>query len=387
MRHMTRRLAFLAVAAVIAFVAFWRFAPIEIAADERHTAPVRGLLNGYMKAAVEARATTVTVPDWFDPRDPALVRLGAAHYATGCATCHGAPGMHRNPVTEGMRPAPTPLAGTDLDDREYYWVARHGLRYTGMPGWPGRGRDDEPWALAAFLLAYDGLDPAEYRRLALGRADAGERIAAVPFGGLAGLGLGRFETCTRCHGVDGLGRDGTAPKLAGQGEAYLVAALDAYAEGRRQSGFMEPVAAALSPETRRNFARNFAGLGGDWQGRPGQTGDIARGREIALAGDEHAEVPACAACHGAAGADPRTPAVPRIAGQDARWIAVWLRLWRDGPVPRTDGAARMAAAARNLDDAMIADLAAFYAAGAPAGPEPGPEPGVSPVSSDTEGTR
>lgn len=376
MRHRTRRLAFAGVAALIVFVAFWRFAPIEIAADERHTAPVRSLLNGYMHAAVEARAKTVTVPDWFDARDPALVRLGAAHYATGCAGCHGAPGMPRSPVTRGMRPAPTPLAGTDLSAREYYWVARHGLRYTGMPGWPGQGRDDEPWALASFLLAYDDLDPAAYRRLALGREGASESVDAVPFGGLAGLGLGRFETCTRCHGADGLGRDGTAPKLAGQSEAYLVAALDAYAEDRRQSGFMEPVAAALPPETRRNFARNFAGLPGDWQGAAGRGGgDVARGRALALSGDEHAEVPACAACHGAGGDGPRNPAVPRIAGQDARWIALWLRLWRDGPVPRTDGAARMAAAARNLDDAMIADLAAFYAAGAPAegaAPEPAP---------------
>src|SRR5690606_35057484 len=67
--------------------------------------------------------------------------------------------------------------------------------------------------------------------------------------------------CGRCHGVDGEGRGvGAFPKLAGQREDYLYAALSAYAEDRRHSGIMKPLAASLTPEAMREVARYYASL-------------------------------------------------------------------------------------------------------------------------------
>lgn len=363
-RHIALAAAFLPVAAA----AFWFAAPYNIAASVEHYAPIRALLNGYMKNAVAIRAARTEPPDWFDPDDPALIRLGAGHFATGCAACHGAPGRPRSPVVRGMLPEPTRLESAEYSTSEYYWLVRHGLKYTGMPGWAGEGRDDEPWALAAFLGNYAALSPGDYHDLAWGPSPPPSDAAAMTLGGVAGPQT-PFDGCARCHGRDGLGRDGTAPKLAGQSAAYLAAALDAYAGNRRQSGFMEPVAAALSPRLRAELARRFAGMPPASpvpDGAP-PPGDAARGRTLAERGDEHDEIPSCIACHGGDGTAPRAPDIPRLAGQDARWIVVWLRMWRDGPIPDTPGAPRMAAAARGLDDDEIADLAAFYSTAASAG--------------------
>jgi cytochrome c553 len=48
------------------------------------------------------------------------------------------------------------------------------------------------------------------------------------------------------------------PRLAGQPERYLVRQLEAYADGRRRSVVMEPLARALSAEERRRLAAEFS---------------------------------------------------------------------------------------------------------------------------------
>ncbi|TIQ12484.1 c-type cytochrome, partial [Mesorhizobium sp.] len=54
--------------------------------------------------------------------------------------------------------------------------------------------------------------------------------------------------CARCHGGDGLGRGPAIPVLAGQGEAYLLESLRAYAEEGRASGLMSLPAIEAGPQ-------------------------------------------------------------------------------------------------------------------------------------------
>lgn len=341
---------------------FYWLAPYNIAASVPHLPGVGPVLHQYLRNAVDRRADKIEIPRHVDLDDPALIRLGAGHFATGCATCHGAPGTPRNPVVLGMQPEPPRLSSDDYTAREFWWLARHGAKYTGMPAWAGEDRDDEPWAMAAFLTHYDDFDRAAYEEAAHGEAD-GSTGQAIRFGGLPGV-IAPENACGRCHGDDGLGRDGTAPKLAGQNEGWLALVLEAYALDHRQSGFMEPLAAPLSPETRAGIAREFAEKTGAWTGRPLSFGDAERGRMLATQGDEHEDIASCASCHEGAGADglsPKRADTPRIAGQDGYWLVNWLQMYRDGPVPRTPRAHLMQAAARHLTDEDIADLAAYYA--------------------------
>ena len=102
--------------------------------------------------------------------DADLIRLGAGHFHSGCAFCHGAPGMPVSPIARHMLPPPPDLStsmramdrrGAVLDRQ-----ARHQVH--GHAGWVAQERDDEVWAVVAFLRSIQRLDAATYRELALG---------------------------------------------------------------------------------------------------------------------------------------------------------------------------------------------------------------------------
>ena len=365
--------ATIAAATVLAAALFVWVAPYNVAARIPHLPGVSWLLHTYMRSSVGTWSLTVAQPDWVDLEDPALVRLGAAHFETGCAPCHGTPGRTPNPLTRGMRPAPPPLQDpvTHYDAHELYWIVRNGLKYTGMPAWSGAHRDDEPWALAAFLLRYPELDPAAYLGLAYGPAAPSSEVTAarsVEFGGPAASLETLVADCARCHGEDGLGRDGTAPKLAGQSEAYMVATLEAYAEQRRPSGIMGPIAATLSADEIGRLASYYADLD-PFEASADMSADAAAielGAELAAHG---AEVPSCLSCHDQARTPPPKPIYPRISGQTERFLRIWLHLWRERTFGGTDYANVMHEAATLLTDEQIDALAAFFAAGANDAPD------------------
>lgn len=334
---------------------------VSVAASSGHTAPVAWFLHFTMIQAVRTQSAGIEVP----PLDePASVALGAAHYAGGCAPCHGAPGEPQSPLALAMSP-PAPWLPPTIPTwapEELFWIVQHGIKYSAMPAWPTQARPDEVWQVVAFLKRLPGMDAATYRGLALGpEAGATQALAG---GGLADLGEGpsspALAGCARCHGRDGAGREeGGVPLIGGQNEAYLAASLGAYAEGRRASGIMQPLAAALTADQRAGLARHYAGQA--WPARPAPAAapeTVARGAEIAAAGVPAAGVPACASCHGPRA---RYPHYPEIAGQDADFLARQLELFRAGSRGGTAFAHIMPGFARRLTDPDIAAVAAFYA--------------------------
>ncbi|MCK9532809.1 MAG: c-type cytochrome [Gammaproteobacteria bacterium] len=54
--------------------------------------------------------------------------------------------------------------------------------------------------------------------------------------------------CMSCHGANGDASEGKYPKLAGQNAEYLVAAMRAYRDGRRDSSEMRVFMAQLADE-------------------------------------------------------------------------------------------------------------------------------------------
>jgi cytochrome c553 len=251
-----------------------------------------------------------------------------------------------------MRPEPPRLglAASRLAPRELWWITWNGIKYTGMPAWLGDGREDEPWALAAFLGRLGDLDAAAYGALAYGAGGAPAKDDDP-------------AACARCHGADGRGRDGTAPVLAGHAPEYLAATLRAYATGDRPSGFMGPVAAELAEDEVAALARHFAALPPPAP-RAVQPADLDLFRAgAALAHGSSREVPSCVHCHGDGLAPPARPVFPHLAGEHRRFLVVWLRLWRERPVGGTDYAPAMHEAARWLTDRDIEALATYFAAG------------------------
>lgn len=174
------------------------------------------------------------------------------------------------------------------------------------------------WVIAAGL---SGLGPAH--------AAGGDPVA----------GKRKTVTCNACHGVSGFK---SMPRLGGQGAAYIVEAMRAYKTGNRKHNTMRDVAGALSE-------RDFADLGAHYAAIP-RTAPAAEVPPPGLA-------ERCAACHGTQGDQPVSPEIALIAGQNALYMEQTLREYRSGSRVH----AVMQEQAKDLDDAQIAELAAYFA--------------------------
>ena len=73
-------------------------------------------------------------------------------------------------------------------------------------------------------------------------------------------------TCTGCHGIPGYNNvypTYKVPKIGGQNQPYLVAALKAYRSGDRQHATMNLQAQSLSDQDIDDIAAYFASLGAE----------------------------------------------------------------------------------------------------------------------------
>ena len=170
------------------------------------------------------------------------------------------------------------------------------------------------------------------------------------------------DSCGRCHGMDGQGREaGVAPKLAGQQFAYLEASLVAFTQGQRHSGIMEPIAVAMSRDEIREVALYFSKIVPPQESLSSPTSELAtrRGESIAREGVPKARIPICAECHGP-GDNPRNSVYPRLAGQYADYLLLQLELFADDRRGGSQFAALMHPVADRLTLEQMRDVALYY---------------------------
>ena len=258
--------------------------------------------------------------------DDWLVLRGAGHYSVGCYSCHGGPNGNLPPVMTAMTPPPPALTDERLarwTPEQLFSIVRHGIKFTGMPAWPVQGRDDEVWAVVAFLRRMPNLDEAAYERLGYGNSISAARD--LPNAGV-NPPIPVRDVCWRCHGVDGTGRGaGAFPSLAGQRSAYLEASLRAFRDRTRFSGTMGEVAAKLSDAAIREIAAYYERLPRRQAELARDPETITRGATIASRGIPERDIPACVECHGPTN-PPRIPGYPALAGQHGRYLNLQLEL-------------------------------------------------------------
>ncbi len=340
---------------------------VPIKASSGHWRITEWFLRFSMKRSVATHSLALKAPA--NLADRALVQNGAGYYEIGCRSCHGEPGLPPPRIAVHMLPTPPDLVPRvrDSTPEKLFYVVKHGMKFTGMPAWPSAQRDDEVWAVVAFLLEYPRLDAAGYRELAGRNETAG---ATAEASGSARTLPAVVQSCAQCHGNDGRGRAiDTMPSLAGQHAAYLHKALEAYGTGRRHSGMMEPVAAALTRETIAEVASYYAGLRSvvapsrpvaDGAPRDVSAESVQRGALIAAEGIRTQRVPACVECHGP-GATRGKPEYPRLAGQRATYLELQLTLFREGRRGGSDHAHVMQPIATRLTPEQARDVAAYFA--------------------------
>ena len=172
------------------------------------------------------------------------------------------------------------------------------------------------------------------------------------------------QVCAACHAADGNSTAPANPKIAGQFSGYLHKQLmDFKAQGRnkpaRESAIMAGMVANLSEADMKGLAAYYAGQGL----RPSGAADkdlASLGQKIWRGGVAASGVPACAGCHGPAGAGMPSQ-YPRLAGQFAEYTAAQLKAFREG-ARANDPNGMMRGVAARLSEREIRAVAE-YAAG------------------------
>lgn len=344
----------------------------SVAASRGHWAALDAILEFAMRSSVRTHALGIDVPDL---DDPALVERGAGHFQGGCAPCHGAPGRVSSPIVHAMLPEPPDLSTSvpSWQPDELFWIVKHGLKYTGMPAWAAQERDDEVWAIVAFLRRLPRMDAGQYWALAsLDPRDESTPIRALAQGGPVGTGL---AACSRCHGLDGAGRaSGAFPRLDIQTADYLFAQLQAYAAGARHSGIMQPVAAELEAAEMHRLAEYYSTRPPAHAQTPAKSEDrlLEIGQALTTTGLPEQGIPSCNSCHAQ---DPalRNPLYPSLAGQYAAYTAQQLGLFKSGRRRNTPAAEIMSVIAQRLSVQQI-DAVSLYLSSLP----PGSPAGIMP---------
>jgi cytochrome c553 len=172
---------------------------------------------------------------------------------------------------------------------------------------------------------------------------------------------GGAQACASCHKLDGTGEtSGAFPRLTGQGGFYLYKQLKDYADGLRDNQVMSPIAQHLSEAEKQDVAGWYASAPGPFM--PPQTGDprlLQRGGILSAVGSAENNIPACANCHGRAGAG-MPPSFPYLAGQYARYIRDQFAAWKDGS-RRNDPLNVMRDIAARLPDGDLDAVAEYFA--------------------------
>ena len=141
------------------------------------------------------------------------------------------------------------------------------------------------------------------------------------------------SVCVACHSADGNSLLPENPKLAGQHEDYLYKQMREFkgwngAAPVRENAIMGAMVAGLEDEDMKGLAKYFA----SFELQPETSKNLETmelGQKIWRGGIASKGVPACAACHGPAGAG--MPAqYPRLSGQFADYSAAQLKAFRDG---------------------------------------------------------
>ena len=280
-------------------------------------------------AAEDLRAAYATAADISDGK-----RIAEA----ACARCHGIDGISTAkgvPHLASQRPAFLHL------QLQFY---RQSARVqSAMDGVVKFLSDDALYKVAAY---YANLEPPR-------PVTAAAAKGAPPKQDPLQAGKGAAAACAGCHGDNGISKTAGTPNLVGLDPKYFVAAMQGYKSGERRHDLMKSMAAVPSDADLGAMALYYA-LQKPARAQTPAAGNQAAGKRAATS---------CGACHGDQGIS-GNPATPSLAGQDAQYLEATLRAYKQGT--RKDES--MKAPAASLDDKLLKDVAAFYAAQQPQAP-------------------
>lgn len=167
------------------------------------------------------------------------------------------------------------------------------------------------------------------KKLAAGLLLTLTTLSAAHAAGDAQAGAAKAAVCAACHGQDGNSMAPDFPKLAGQGEKYLLKQMQDIKAGKlRQVPQMAGLLTNLSDQDLADIAAHFASQATS----PGVAKKdlVALGGQIYRAGVKEKGLPACSGCHSPTGQGNAPAGFPRLSGQHPQYIAAQLQRFQNG---------------------------------------------------------
>lgn len=156
---------------VIAGFGYLRLGLAEVRGDIPASKFETYLMRAAVHTSVRRNAPEVSNP--VQPSDENLI-AGGKQYLGECAGCHGTPGKLQK-FPSGLYPSvpQLPIEGTEYTEAQVFWVAKHGIRRTGMFSNGLWDSDLELWRLAAFVKRMNNLPPRVQEELVKGNKSSG----------------------------------------------------------------------------------------------------------------------------------------------------------------------------------------------------------------------
>lgn len=153
-------------------------------------------------------------------------------------------------------------------------------------------------------------------------------VGAVQAAGDPAAGQAKTIVCGACHGADGNSVLANFPKLAGQGERYLLKQMQDIKSGARpvveMTGLLEPLGEQDMADIAAYYARQKMTVGA------AEARLVERGQALFRGGKLSEGMPACTGCHAPDGSGIATAGYPHLGGQHAGYVARQLTAFREG---------------------------------------------------------
>ncbi len=175
--------------------------------------------------------------------------------------------------------------------------------------------------------------------------------------GDAAAGQAKTAVCGACHAPDGNSLAPNFPKLAGQGERYLLKQLHDIKSGNRQIVEMTGMLDNLSNQDMADIAAYYASQAGS----TGQADPklVERGEALFRGGNLELGMPACTGCHAPNGAGNDLAGFPKLSGQHAAYTAKQLTDFREGNRTNDGDSMIMRAIAAKLSNKDIEAVSSY----------------------------
>jgi cbb3-type cytochrome c oxidase subunit III len=162
--------------------------------------------------------------------------------------------------------------------------------------------------------------------LTLGLCGTAQAADAVV--GDAAAGQAKTAVCGACHGPDGNSLAPNFPKLAGQGQRYLLKQLHEIKDGKRVVLEMTGLLTNLNEQDLADIAAYYA----NQKGSVGAADEklVARGEALFRGGKLNEGMPACTGCHSPNGTGNAAAGFPHLGGQHADYTKKQLTAFREG---------------------------------------------------------